>query len=52
MEDKEKEMQLKVEIFKGLCHYHHNKTFMMSATELASKANYAYEALMKDYKEK
>lgn len=50
MEDKEKEMQLKVEIFKGLCHYYHEKPFALTGTDLASKANYAYECLLKNIK--
>lgn len=51
MEEKEKEMQLKVEIFKGLCQYYHEKGgFTLNATDLASKANYAYECLLKNIK--
>ena len=51
MEDKEKEMQLKVEIFKGLCQYYHEKGgFTLQASELAIKTNYAYEYLLKDIK--
>ena len=50
MEDKEKEMQLKVEIFKGLCQYFHEKGFTLQASDLAIKTNYAYECLLKDVK--
>lgn len=51
MENKEKEMQLKVEIFKGICQYYHEKGgFTLKATELAIKTNYAYQYLLKDIK--